>query len=273
MGPRNIYHYLNYKEFLKTHFRRKRGELQLGAKALSVHMSKLTRVIRDDEHLTPEQALKMSRFLKLESEETEYFLNLVSLGRSSDSNFNQYMKWKLAQQRGARLAPHPLIPMKRPLSPSEETLYHSSFLFGAVWLSSMINGENSLGQIAERLDQPTETISQIASFLCEVGLCTRHEDELQPGARLMEISSSSPILKQFLSTWRVQGIQKLGSRNEKDLFYSEPMAIGQQAYENILKILKTAMTDARSALKKERSEVLACLNIDFFQVNAPSIKK
>lgn len=51
------------------------------------------------------------------------------------------------------------------------------------------------------------------------------------------------------------------------------MAIGQQAYQNILKILRTAVNDAQESLKKESSEVIACLNIDFFQIDSRATKK
>jgi len=269
---RNIYSFESYREYLRSvSVDDSRYSLSKIASAIKIHLSKLSKVLAGDQHLTPDQAYKIAKHLLCDTNETEYLLDLVQFERSADPEYRSHLSKKLNAARHAHLRPAEMTQPDRPLLQSEEVLFYSSTLFAEVWLLSMIEGENSFSQIMVRLKMSRPTLIQVTDFLVRIGLCSVQGEKLVPIARDLRLGASRARASHALINWRFLALEHIPSRGSDEMFYSEPMAISNSAYIKILNMLRTSIDDAKQKLSRERSQTIACLNVDFFQVNRSKI--
>ena len=264
----SVSNYTNYKSFMKAWVKglaQKSGKLRDLADFLRVHPSRLSRILRGYDHPTHEQAFLIAQFLGLGEIEASYFVELVNLERATNSTYKMHTQKKLKTLKEKLVSPTETHEFRQ-LTPAEEKIYYSTYEYGAVWLSSMVEGKNDLVSITQSLDLGKKTAEGIAKFLVEKGLCKWDEDRLVPGPRFLTIGADSAHIESFLSNWRTHGINVMSARKPKNMFYSEPMAVGAESIEQIREILRKAIEDIRKSLLKQKADKVLCLNIDFFDV-------
>ncbi|MEQ1666426.1 MAG: TIGR02147 family protein, partial [Bdellovibrionales bacterium] len=96
----NIYAFEDYKDFLRENIRKNstiRGYNTNLAKAAGCQKSYLSQVIKSNVHLTPEHAIGVALFWNLNELESEYFLQLVHLGRTSYTPLKNKIKTRLGE--------------------------------------------------------------------------------------------------------------------------------------------------------------------------------
>lgn len=267
MRSRNIFAYTDYSAFLKDVFDLKShsGEMKAAAKYLCVSISKLSKAISGTQHLTPDQGFRLTKYLKLDPRESDYFVSLVQFSRCSDRDYRVFLGKKLEKMRVSS-TPEQMTEPKGKLSQSQEAILHSSSQFLAVWLCSMVDDANDFTSIAKALQMEEGVVSNIAKFLESSGFVEIQGSRLKPAARKLEIVSHSGQLERFLSNWRMEGMHKLNGSESGNYFFSEPMAIGQDVYTQIKALLNELTANCQKLVKSQRSETVACLNIDFFKV-------
>lgn len=264
-----IWHYSDYQKYLiqwADSQKKRSGQLQTMASFLGVHPSRLTRILKGFDHPTLEQAFLMAQFLSLNELESQYFMELVNLARSSNSLYKNHTKTKLGLLKLQFEAPAEMHSPDKPLTESQERTYYSSYQYGAVWLQSMVSSKNDLLSIAQILRIDLKTVTKISEFLVKTGLCVFENDRLLPGPRLLTVSSSSPQIENFLSNWRLQSVNSIPERKKGSFFYSEPMALGGEAADKIRELLDKTILEIRQIMQKYPAENVKCLNIDFFDV-------
>lgn len=264
----NIFTFVDYRKYLNALCKRGTEGLALSdlARAINIHLSKLSKVLSGDQNLTPDQAYKISKFLKLDERESEYFITMVHEDRSSDPDFRSHLQRTLKKLKQNRDEPEVMTQPSRPFSQSDEALFYSSTLFAEIWLRSMIEGQNSLKTIAEGVHVNLEVVRQAASFLVQTGLCCIEGDKLVARARDVRLGSEARHITQALTNWRFSGLEKIPRKTPRDLFYSEPMSISDSVYDAIRTILNEAIAQSKRKIATDRSEIVACMNIDFFRL-------
>jgi uncharacterized protein (TIGR02147 family) len=270
---RSIYEFSDFRKYLQARLKseaKRSGELLNLAKFLKAHPSRLSKILKGPDQPTSEQAFLIAQFLSLEEPESRYFSLLVESERAGSALYLRHLKKQIQEIRSAKLEPAPLSEPERKFTAADERIFYSSHKYSAVWLASMVSGKNELHQIAENLQVNIGTVKQIANFLVRVGLCDWEESgKLTPGARLLNLDLNSPNLGSFRMNWRNHALSKISSPDsiaENEIFYSEPMAIGADAYERVVAILKATVAEIREALKEQTADKVACLNIDWFKV-------
>ena len=265
----NVFSYSDYRRFLKDALdwsHKGKGKLLRLASFLKIHPSRLSRILNEADHPTPEQAYLIGQFLGLGELDGSYFAEMVNLERASHPSFRNHISGKLRSIRHEAEGPAELTPFDRPLTASEEKVYYSSYLYGAVWLSSMVSGRNTAAQIAKNLKLDPQAVERICAFLVSTGLCGLKDGRVVPGARLLKIESDSPQIEKFLGNWRMRGIEKIAVRGEEDLFYSEPMAISEEGFHKVKALLRQTAAEIRKILEQAPGERVACLNWDWYEV-------
>lgn len=270
MKTLDIFQYDSYQKYLQDYLRPslKKGALGELASFLGCHPSRLTRFIKGNQQPTSEQSYLITKHFNLDARESQYFLALVELARATSDTYKKFLKEKLSALREGRAQPPATMNApERPMNQSEENLFHSSYLYMAIWMASAITHENSLEEIAGRLEIPVNLVEQYGLSLCQMGLCEIEFGRIKPLARLLSFTDQYGQLTRFLSNWRALAIQRVSTPSPHDYFYSEPMGIGRTSAEEIRKILKTAVSNSKRILAGEASEELFCLNVDFFKID------
>ena len=83
---RPIYEYLSYKTYLKDQLKNKGEGVSVTslAQAAACNRTYLSQVLNSKVQITPDQAVLMAEYLKLNSDEKDFFLLLVLLERASN---------------------------------------------------------------------------------------------------------------------------------------------------------------------------------------------
>ncbi len=224
-------------------------------------------MIRGFEHPTSEQTFLIAEFFSLSGLGVDYFVELVALSRSTKPHYSEYLKRKLAAIRQAKDKPVEMLPLSRPLSEGEEYAFNSDPTYAAVWLSSMNLERNSMHEIAADIGISLLYLEQIANFLIKSGFCKRESNRLIPLARSLKFSAKSPSLNQFLATWRTLALERISTRGKQDFFQSEPMSISRAAFFKIREAIESDLARYKLIQAEHPSEIVACLNIDLFQIS------
>jgi hypothetical protein len=269
MDAVSVFEFDDYKHFLESRFQpgRRSGELKKLALHVGAHASRVLRMVRGDQHPSAEQAYLIAEYFQLQGREAAYFTTLVELARATKPAFKRHLQTKLKELRGAQGAPAEMVPLSRPLTVGEEAVFHSSPAYFLVWLASSVPGKNGLADISTSLAIPLGRTRAIAEFLVEVGFCRLESGRLESMARSYSLPMRSPQLAHFLSNWRVRAIDQAAQPRDRDILYTLPMAIGHQAFESIRSLLKQTIVASEKLMATESSEVVACLNIDLFELS------
>jgi hypothetical protein len=265
----NIYETFDYREFLQLSLEwRKKGSGKLSnlARFMGVHPSRLSRILKGPEHPTSEQAYLIGRFIKLTDDEIQYLVELVNLERASQPSYKKHIAQRLEELRGRVRTAAEMNEPGRPLNSREERIFYSSHQYGAVWLCSMIDGQNTLEKISERLRLDKTTVGKISDFLVKTNLCKWKDKTLVPGSRLLNIDATSDQFENFLANWRMHAVDTIEKRKNTDVFHSQPMAIGKNSIVEVKAVLKKAIEQITEILKKNPADSLVCLNIDLFDI-------
>jgi transcriptional regulator with XRE-family HTH domain len=264
-----VHTFSNYKAFLKNwtkSLEKRSGQLQSLAAYLRVHPSRLTRILRGNEHPSQEQAYLIANFLNLGELETAYFVELINLEKATIPAYKKHVEGLLQDLHSKIEKPVDSTDRPHTLTLSEEKIYYSSYRYGAVWLCSMISSMNDVDSICKLLSLDRKTVEVIAKFLVEIDLCKWQDGRLVPGPQFLEIKGSSPHIESFLSIWRLHALNSIPNRKPKNFHYSAPMAMGAEASVHVQAILDRALAEIQAVVFRYPADQVRCLNVDFFDL-------
>lgn len=80
------------------------------------------------------------------------------------------------------------------------------------------------------------------------------------------LESESPWIYSRQLQWRQKAIQSMESENKSSLYYTGPMVLSEKDKVLIKEKLIQTIKEVTDRARKSHSEVLMCLNIDWFDV-------
>ena len=84
------------------------------------------------------------------------------------------------------------------------------------------------------------------------------------GTKSIHIDKDSPFVNQHHSNWRQQSMLGMDHRRERDLFFTCPMSLSEEAYEGVYELIPNFIQQVMDIVGPSPSERVACLNIDLF---------
>ncbi len=198
--------------------------------------------------------------------EERYFLNLVYLARAANKSLKTFHQKQLAEIRAHARSLKAQLKNEIELKPEDLARFHSTWHYSGVRLLTSIPGHSKIPQIAEKLKLDPALVREVIEFLVENGLCVKQGDGYSMGPQRTHLPSDSPLLKTRQISWRLKGFERMGIKTEDDLFFTAPMALSKAAKDEIHNELKKMVIAATDVAAKSESEVLNCLNIDWFEI-------
>ena len=100
--------------------------------------------------------------------------------------------------------------------------------------------------------------------MCE-NLCVVEEGKIKPGPARTHVDFRSVQVNRHHQNWRLQGIQRMLTRNERNLFFTFPMNLSESDAEKFKKQILLWISNVHELVAPSPSQVVRCLNIDFFE--------
>ncbi|MGE0761731.1 MAG: TIGR02147 family protein [Bdellovibrionales bacterium] len=258
-----------YRKFLKEWLKsgpRGRGILSKLALAMSCQNSHLSRVLREEVHLTLDQAYEASLFMQLNEAEGYYFMKLVEMERSSSPNYRNKLKYELKKIKADQENLAKRFDSTAIGNLEQEMTYYSGWQWSAVHILLDIPGYRTPKAIAARLGLSEKLVRQILRTLEDFGMVRREGDQWKIQNLFTHLAKNSPMNPIQHNNWRSRAILSSQVPENENLHYTMVQTVSKDDFEHIKQQLLKAIDDYRKIADVSASEELICLTLDFFKV-------
>ena len=152
------------------------------------------------------------------------------------------------------------------LSEETQSLFYSHWYYSAIKLSTLIPGNENADKIAAHLGLPIHVVQKVITFLLNHKLAVEEKGKIKIGPQRTHIEASSPFVNRHHINWRLKGIEHMDNLQPDELFYTSPMTLSSKSMAEIKKMLLKLVVDMSEEVKSAKDEKIACLNIDFFEL-------
>ncbi len=267
----NIFEYRSYKQCINDWIIEQKsgghGQLRKMSLHLNINSVVMSQVFRGVRELTLEQALGVSEYIGLTEMERDYFLLLVQKERAANHQLKKVFEKQLQVLNDQAQSLKNRIQHQK-FTDEDKATFYSQWYYSAVRLVVSIPKFNSISMIAEILNLDRASVAKVVDFLARNKLIVGKDGNLDIGPQVTHIGHDSPFVVRHHANWRVKGLQAMEKTSDSDLYYTGPMALSMEAADKIRKLLIELIEKSTKTASTSDSEVLRCLNIDWFKVSS-----
>lgn len=264
-----LFDFLNYREYLERWID-SQGSQGYGlkgkiARALGISSSLISQILKGEKTLTPDQASDLVDFLSLSEIEGDYLHLLVERDRAASTRYRKKLERKmiLLRERSQKIGQR--VPRQKELTDEQKATYYSSWLYTGLRNLTAVPGLNSVAALAARVQLEPEVVTRVIRFLIENGLVKEGDEGLIYGPASTHVDRESPFVNEHHRNWRLQAMQKMETRRDRDLYFTSPMSLSREAAEEIRRLLPTVIDNVFKISGPSPSETVMCLNVDWFE--------
>jgi len=241
-----------------------RGFQSRMAQAMGVHGSYLSRALKGEVHLTPDQAALLAAFWNLGSLETEYFLALVNLARAGTPTLQHLLKDEISDIKRRH---QDLTERFRDQKVTEATeLYYSAWHYSAIHLLLTVPGHDTVKMIAGRLSLRPTLVEDCLKDLEKCGLAEKEGTRWKGLKNNLHLPNASLWANVHHSNWRQKAIFKLQERNEEGVRFTGIHAISEKDFERIKNLFLDAIERTRKLAGPSPEEDIFYVSVDAFRI-------
>jgi uncharacterized protein (TIGR02147 family) len=256
-----------YRLFLKNWVEQQtssRGLLTKMANHLNCQNSHLSRVLKQEVHLTPDQAFAACEFMNFSDIETNYFLKLVEFERSGNPNFRKRLKLEMSEIKSSHENLAKRFQEDSVDNSEKEMLYYSAWFWSAIHVMTDIPKYQTARAIADRLKLSEVFVRNCLQTLLRYQLVKQKGDLWQINTGSIHLPKTSPMNAVQHNNWRQQAVQK--SQDQNGLHYTIVQTISVEDIEKVKQVLFKTIDQYKKIADASPSEELICFTCDFFTV-------
>jgi hypothetical protein len=133
-------------------------------------------------------------------------------------------------------------------------------------LVTAIPGCHTREVIAKKLGLSLSTVNKTLEFLLSIGLCIESDGKIKPGLANTHLGADSPLIGVHHQNWRVKGLERMGQVLPSELFLTLPATLTEKDVLKLRMMIVEFIEKFIGVIDTSKSEVLYCLNIDWFNV-------
>ncbi len=267
---KSLFEFDDYKDYLRAYIKSRpasgHGFKSSMAKAMNCQTAYVSQVLNANAQLSLEQAEELNKLFGHSESESEFFLLLVQENKAGTQTLRSRLKAQIKKILEKRHVLKDRFDIKKSLSPSDQMIYYSSWLYASIHILITISEYNEKEKIAEKFNLPLERVGKILDFLTETGLILKKGNHYSPGETKVFLGIDSPMLSKHLSNWRIKAIEALDKTIGKDLHLSSIYSLSRKDVTLIKEKLIKTVEESRQIIYASKEEELYCLNLDFFGV-------
>lgn len=259
-----------YRSFLRQWLESQgqtRGIMTKMAQSLGCQNSHLTRLLREEVHLTFDQAYALTVFMKLTEIETRYFLKLVEFERAGSPPFRHRLKTELDEMRrdqenlATRFKKDELGHLEK------EMTYYSNWYWSAIHVLTDIPQYQTAKAIADRLKLPEVFVKNCLQKLEAFSLVEQRKDgSWKYASSSLHLPKTSPMNSIQHANWRSRAVSESQNPDSKGIHYTTVQSVSRADFDKIKHILLSSMDAYKSVADASAPEELVCFACDFFVV-------
>ena len=247
---KNIFEFTDYKEFLKELIVDKnapRGYQSSLATAAGCQPAYLSQVLSGKPQLSEDNGIRISQFLKMTPLQTEYFLNLIRLGRSNDESFRKFIMEKIGRDQREQLNISQNIESGDAMKPGFISSYTSDALVSLIHIMSFSENFRTLPQICARLDISESRALKVLKILESLDVIKIHDGVLTPQLQSTHVPTDSEFNRHFQIQRRLLAINSIQKCDlNQNIHYSSAFTVSEEDFQ----FLKSQIVSLISVLHK-----------------------
>ncbi len=265
-----IYKFDDYKLYIKALIEsspnKGRGQFRKISDFLNVHSTLVSQVLSGNKDFSLEQALKITEYFKLNKTEKDYYLLLVQKEKSGSVDLKDYYSVKIEEIKNTFSKVASRVKAKKKLDENSLALYYSNWQYVAIWLSTSIDGFDTVENISSKFNIEPLKAMRIIDFLIDTGLCTNKDGKYKMGKTRTHLESTSPLVTRHHTNWRIKAMENFEKLDPQELAFTAPLTISKEDFKTLKSDILDFIELASKKVEKTNPEVVACLNIDLFKV-------
>ena len=265
----SLFELMDYRTYLREKINengKTRGYQARLSEAAGVHGSYISRVINSHVHLTSDQAANLAEFWRLDSEETDYFLDLVLLERSTSAALKTRIQQRLAKVRRGRENLARRFSGAHAISSENRGVYYSAWYFSAVHILLTIPEFRTVPKIAARLFLAPDLVKQVLETLEKMGLVQASGASWRTLQTDVHIAEQKMWARIHHSHWRQKSALKVQEMDPNAVHYSGVHTLSKSDAQKLKNEVIQFLENSRKLIGPSPEEKLVFLGCDFFEI-------
>lgn len=263
----NLFTQTDYKAVLHAQITKhgdERGYRSQLAEAAGCQLSFLSQALHSHVHLTPDHAAGLAEYWGFDSDERDYFLELVNLARAG----SRVLKGILSKRLGEIRERHENLARRYKKAdtarPEDQAHYYSSWHLSAIHILLTIPEFRDVQPIAKRLGLPVAVVQESLERLSKMGLAVRRKSEWHPGESDIHLPKHSVLTSMNHSNWRARAVLDAYKQDGAGIHYTAVHSLSRADFEKIKEMVLKFLDDTRAVVRPSKEEELACMTLDWF---------
>jgi uncharacterized protein (TIGR02147 family) len=260
-----IYEFTRYKDYLRGRVAEARGNLKVFSEAAGCQPSYLSRVCSSKIQLTQDHAFRLCRHWGFDSDERQYFMDLVDMERAADPGLRDAINSRIraAQAKHANLQAR----TSRTTADQVQTssIYHSQWTYAAIHFLTSTLAYTTVHEISQRLWLPEAVVSDVLSALMEWGFVRKQGQKYLFATGASHIPKNSPALPMFHSNWRTKAVQDSQNPTNDGLHFTNIQTVSRSDLERLKQIAAQFVQTTAEIAGPSQPEELVVITCDVFK--------
>lgn len=270
----DIYSYKSYKkfvsDFVKSHPQNGRGMFSKIAKHLSSQSSFVSQVFSGDLDLTQDQAFKLSSFLKLDENATNYFLLLVDFSRAGVA-LRQHLEKEIKKKQDLAFKARIKGTNSLVLSDVDQQVYYSTWHYSVIHVALSINHFQNINKLAVALGLELSVVEKIIHYLVSKDLIRiKSNGTYEPGVSKLHLDWDSKNLIKHHCNFRLLAINSIDKGPDlENIHYSSAISLSKEDVQR----LHDQLSEQIKKVKRAEKSIFNSLIIILFIFSISSLQK
>ena len=242
------------------------GERKKLAKAIPVHTTFVSQVLKGKSEFSLEQGEAINLFFEHTEDEKEYFILLLLKDRAGPGTLQDRFMRKIQSMREDRINIKKRLEVDSSISLKDRERFYSSYIYGAVHVLAAIKKFKTVDALSDALRFSRSRTQEIVEFMLRIGVLKEENGNLSPGSSHVHLGNDSELILKHHANWRLHTLSNLQFLDKDDLHYSACLSLSRddafRVKESMLQNLK-ANVDIVSASPEEIAYVMS---FDFYKL-------
>lgn len=235
------------------------------AEAMGAQRSYLSQILNEKVHITLEQAERLSRYWRLTSLESEYFLDLVSFDKAGSNELREIYSQRLNKMKNSQTT-LAVRYEKENINIEHQAIYYSSWMYSAVHILLTVPTFNNIQQLSERLSVSPEIIHKILIQLEKMNLVKNEKNRWFSLDSNIHIGNNSMFNTINHKNWREKANLSSLSQSDGHIHYTSVYSLSLSDIQKIKEMILDCIDKTRKIVGPSKEEEVVCFNCDFFKV-------
>jgi uncharacterized protein (TIGR02147 family) len=264
----NIFLTTDYKAFFKKWLRSQprggRGLLSRISEQIGMSPAMMSHVLGGDKHFSMEAANDIALFMGLSEDEAEYFLLLVSFERAGTQTLRERLNRKISREQKKAQDLEKKVKPTKTVPEQVKAAFFSHWIYSGIVNMVACKQFHDVDKIAQHLNLSRMVVQHAVEFLVQNGLCIIQKGRIGVGPHITFLGKESSLVEKHHQNWRLHGLTKMFEASDENVFFTSPMSLSREAAALIRAKIPSFIGEVRDLVGPSHSEVIRCLNIDWF---------